>query len=1020
MGREGVPIDVGSSSWYDWLEEHTSFLFVDHESAVTVRKIETDHGESEWEASRTRMGKVFTVYLGPSNAVNISSLQAAARRLAGKHSNIGRATESSDMPAASRLPAYEPVSTTGSLRSLMRTKLFCPRSATDVITRTRLIERLNVALEGEITLVCAPAGFGKTTLLTQWVQTIDRPNAWLSLDEHDNELPVFVQSLVASLQTAFPDAFEATTVLLKAPRILPPDQIAPLLINDLADVPHDVILVLDDYHRIHDREVHTLLELLVEHLPLQLHMVLICRSDPPLPVARWLAKGRLYELRGIDLRFMPEETEAFLTNMLGSEAARETAGALNERTEGWVAALRLAALSLRDTFDRASFMEHLDNYTARSINSYLVGEILTQQTHEVQEFLEQTSILDQFCTELCAEVMGSDFSHEQVQSTLDWLERTNLFLIPLDTRQRWYRYHHLFQELLQQRLQTHRSQDELATLHLRASAWYVRHDLIEEAIRHALLAKDPSRATQLVEAHFFQAFEQEQLALVEHWLRVLPEEQIQGSPYLLAARAWISQARGYLKELPSLLTAAEQLLASSDRESSDAEDTPFRLLRGLIATLWSLYYFFTGQAQASLEYARSALAWIPPGEDHMVSHANFYFALSNQAAGQEEVALAAMLQALQEQSTGLSSTARLLFAQAYVYLAMGKFPLVEHTARYLLHIAREAELGISQNYAHWLLGLAHYEQNQLDQAAYHFSAVIADQYRAHFWVVRDALCGLTLTYRAQGLGTQAQETARTLLELAQEQHSISELKVAFAFRGRLALLQNEGEVASQWLEMAGEQEVRGPMFFLEDPPTTKVLLLLAKGDEVSIAEGQGLLTQLLQLVEAIHNTRKMIQVLALQAWVYDLQGREAEALDVLERALTLAHPGGFMRSFSDLAPLAKLLHELRKHRKTHHAVDKTLDAYLQDILAAMDQLPAQSSSKEDLLVRVGLEPLTRRELQIVNLLDTDLTNKEIARELVVTTETVKLHTKHVYRKLSVNNRRAAVTLARALGLLVAS
>src|SRR2546430_11645587 len=357
LDRESAPIDVGTSSWYNWLEEHTSFLFVDHVGAVTVRKIRTDHGESEWEASRT--GRVFTVSLGPSYAIDISTLQAAARRLAGKHAHIGSATKPTARSAASMLP--EPVTTTDSLRSLMRTKLFRPRSASDVITRTRLIERLNMALEGEITLVCAPAGFGKTTLLTQWVQTVDRPNAWLSLDEHDNELPVFVQSLVASLQTAFPDAFEATTVLLKAPRILPPDQIAPLLINDLADVPHDVILVLDDYHLIHNNEVHTLLELLVEHLPLQLHMVLICRSDPPLPVARWLAKGRLYELRGIDLRFMPEETEAFLTNMLGSEAARETAGALNERTEGWVAALRLAALSLRDTFDRASFMEHLDN-----------------------------------------------------------------------------------------------------------------------------------------------------------------------------------------------------------------------------------------------------------------------------------------------------------------------------------------------------------------------------------------------------------------------------------------------------------------------------------------------------------------------------------------------------------------------------------------------------------------------------------------------------------------------------------
>jgi len=258
-----------------------------------------------------------------------------------------------------------------------------------------------------------------------------------------------------------------------------------------------------------------------------------------------------------------------------------------------------------------------------------------------------------------------------------------------------------------------------------------------------------------------------------------------------------------------------------------------------------------------------------------------------------------------------------------------------------------------------------------------------------------------------------------LLELAQQQRNVGELMVAYAFCGRLALLQNEVEQASQWLEMAGEQEVRGPMFFLEDPPVTKVHFLLTKGDQASVAQGQVLLTPLLQLVEAMHNTRKMIQVLALQAWAYDLQGHQTEALEMLERALNLARPGGFMRTFADLAPLAPLLNALLRHRKAGHEVDKHLDAYLQGILAAMDQVSVQAESREDLLAKEGLEPLTRRELQILQWLDSDLTNKEIAGELVVTTETVKLHTKHVYRKLRVNNRRAAVTLGKALGLLEA-
>jgi LuxR family maltose regulon positive regulatory protein len=878
---------------------------------------------------------------------------------------------------------------------------------------------LHAALDGEITLVCAPAGFGKTTLLAQWLQTVDRPHAWLSLDDHDNELAVFVQSLAAALQTAFPDAFEATDALLKAPRMLPPDQIAPLLVNDLADVPDDVILVLDDYHLIHDREIHTLLELLVEHLPSQVHLVLICRSDPPLPLARWLAKGLLSELRGNELRFTREETEAFLTRMLGSEAARETAAVLDERTEGWIAAIRIAAISLRETSDRASFLQQLDNNTARSLNSYLVGEILTQQTRGVQEFLERTSILDQFCTELCTAVMGSDTSREQIQAILDWLEHTNLFLIPLDTHQRWYRYHHLFGALLQQRLHTHCSQEELATLHRRASAWHERQDLLEQAIHHALLAGDAWQATHLVEAHFFPAFEQEQLTQVEHWLHLLPEDQVKSSPTLLAAHAWIAQARGRLKEMPNLLTTAEQLLDSADQQRSPApgpHDALLGMLRGLVAGLWSLYYFFTGQAHASLQSARSALAWIPSGEAFLVRHAILYFALASQANGHEDVALSELQKAFQDHSAGRSSTARLLLAQTYVYLAMGQLPQVEYLARQLLQLAREDGLMISHHFAHWLLGLVSYEQNHLDEAAYHFSAVIADQHQAHLWILQDALCGLALTYQARGLFNQARETTRTLRAFVEQQHSVPELLVVYAFCGRVALLQNDVEQAQQWLELAGEHEVRGPMFFLVDPPVTRVRFLLAKGDPVSLAAGQTLLTQLLQLVEALHNTRKLMVVLALQAWAYDLQGRKAEALEVLERALALARPRGFVRTFADLAPLAPLLHQVRKQSKADQVVDPHLDAYLQGILTAMNPVPEQAGSKRDLLAKEGLEPLTRRELHILHLLDTDLTNKEIARELVVTTETVKLHTKHIYRKLCVNNRRSAVTLAKSLGL----
>ncbi|TMC98365.1 MAG: hypothetical protein E6J11_09105, partial [Chloroflexi bacterium] len=528
-------------------------------------------------------------------------------------------------------------------------------------------------------------------------------------------------------------------------------------------------------------------------------------------------------------------------------------------------------------------------------------------------------------------------------------------------------------------------------------------------------------AAQLVEAHFLWTFEQEQWAQLEHWLHLVPEDQIQGSPTLLVARAWILQARGQFKDYLPVLRAAERLVGPGDSGASDTDDRQSRILRALMAILWSQFQYLTGQAQASLESAQSALRWLPPDVAYIASYSLFYLALSQQATGQEEEALETLNQALREHQAQLNSTARLLLAQTYVYLTAGKLQQVEHTARHLLRLAQEADLDLSQFWAHWVLGYVHYEWNHLDEAVYHFSVVVANRHRANLWAVQRAMGGLAFAYQAQGLGAQAQETARTLLAWVQEQHNMRDLMLAYAYQGLLALLQDEVEEAEQWVEMAGEQEVHGPpMMSFEDPPLTKAWMLLAKGDEQSVAHGQALLADLLQEVASVHDTRKTIQVLALQALASNLQGRMPEALAVLERALVLARPGGFLRTFADVPPLIKVLQELRKRRKTHLTVDNKLDTYLQLILVAMSPPASQAVSKEKLLQQEGIEPLTERELHILRLLDKDLTNKEIARELVVTPGTVKVHTTNVYRKLSVNNRRAAVTLAKALGLLAAS
>jgi LuxR family transcriptional regulator, maltose regulon positive regulatory protein len=599
-----------------------------------------------------------------------------------------------------------------------------------------------------------PAGFGKTTLLAEWVRTLDRPSAWLSLDEEDNDLLLFVHSLAAALRGVFPDEFQATASLIIAPQLPPPERVATLLLSDLADAPGDVVLVLNDYHFIHTSEIHTLLVRLIEQQPPQLHQVLSTRSDPPLPLSRWRAHGYLSELRRADLRFTLAETETFLAGALGKDLEHGTAAALEERTDGWIAVVRLATLSLRSTTDRAAFIERLGHSPDSTISDYLVEEVLSQFAPAVQELLVNSSILEQFCAELCGAVMGNDPTSAWVQATLVELERTNLFLVPLDEHRGWYRFHSLFRQVLQQHMQTRLNTEELAMLHQRASAWYAGQGHIEEAIRHSFAARDAPGAAHLVEAQFFRALEQEQLAQLEHWLGLLQEEQIEGSPILLASRVWILQAHGQLMDLPRVLTAAEQLVATDDSATIDPNDRRSRLLRALIAIGWSQFQYFTGQVQASLQSARFALAWVPPGKEYSAVLAIMFLATSQQAVGQEEMALVQLQQALRDHSTQLNSTARLLFAQGLVYLAAGKLHQVEHTSRYLLLLSHDADMALSQYWAHWLLGVVSYEWNILDAAVYHFSAVIANQHLAHFWVVRDAMCGLAFAYHAQGQDTQ--------------------------------------------------------------------------------------------------------------------------------------------------------------------------------------------------------------------------------------------------------------------------
>ncbi len=1008
------PIVVGTPSWFDWLKQHATFTFVDYVGAFTAYR---RNRHAIWEALDHQAYQLSRIQLGPTHTLTLAHLQAATRTLAAQRS-AGESPEAlGAQPAESDylLPRIAAQLSTDS--ALLRTKLFPPRLISDAIPRPRLLALLNMERGGRLTLLCAPAGYGKTTLLAQWLTTLSRPVAWLSLNAADNELPSFVHALASALEQAVSSACPASAGLLYALQFPSLLEVVSLLTDELTDISEDVLLVLDDYHLIENEQIHSLLSQLVEHLPPQMHLVISSRSAPPLPLSRWHARGWMNELGALNLRLTGEEAAIFLEGLLGEPLVDEVAVALEKRTEGWAALLRLAMLSLRGSPDRAAFLQRLEQMPDPMMRDYLVEEVLGRLAPARQETLVRLSMLGTFNAELGAATLGSDVTAWQVQELMDEMERTNLFVVPYDERQGWYRFHHLIKQVLEQLLQARVNPEELSGLHQRASSWYARQELIEEAIQHALAADDAPVAARLVEAQFLRAFEYERWVYLQHLLQMVPEEQVQGSFLLLVARTWIAQAHGRTTDFPGLLVKASRLLEISDGGTHDPGGQQHRLQHALIEILWSQFYFMTGQIQAIRRSACSALEWLPSGEKFVAIYATQYLAFSYEANGQEEVALETLRQALIEHSMHLTCVTRLLHAQELVYQVAGKLPQLEQVARHVLPVAQEVGMPICHYWAHWYLGMVYYEWNQLEAAAYHFSLVIANQHHANLLAVQEAMCGLSLTYQAQGLKQEAQATARGLLTWVQDRHNLPQLMTAYAFCAQLALAQGEVEEAQQWLELAGEQELLGPMLFLEDPTITRTQMLLAGGDQESVEHGQELLIELLRHVEAIHCIRKQIKVLALQAWAYHLQGRMSEALAALERALELGRAADFVRTFADLPGLTPLLGELRRHRKADRTLDKQWDSYLQRLLAAMHVPTAHTESIEELMHKEGLEPLTTRELDILRLLEREFTNQQVARELVITPGTVKVHTANLYRKLGVDNRRAAVTLARTLGLL---
>ena len=911
--------------------------------------------------------------------------------------------------------------------TLIRTKLQRPLLPGDLIPRRRLLDRLHAGVSCKLTLISAQAGAGKTTLLAQWLEECPQPSAWLSLDEADNDPGVFLTYLCAAIRSLFPGACDEALGLLGAIPPPPVDVFVAAIVNELAQlVPNPgqtgegpaaplknggrsrngFILALDDYHTITDPVIQQMVAGLIKNLPHGVHVALATRVDPRLPLARLRARGNMTAIRSIDLRFTLEEAETFLARTSGGDLDPETIRVLEERTEGWVVGLRLAALSLRVLPEAEAFAQRFRGTSSALIVEYLLGEVLAQQSSEIQGLLLRTSVLDRFCASLCESVTG--ISATQSQETLEWIAQANLFLVPLDQEGRWYRYHHLFRDLLRERLRHQLGADEIVTLHTRASEWFEQNGLTEEALEHALAAGDTDRAGMLVEAHRHEAMNEERWVLLRRWLNLLPREVIERRGQLLLIEAWLVATRFKLAELFPVLERLKVRLEEDNPPLSEADRS---VLRGEIAAIMSFVHFWLGQGQACLDNARQALEVTPPERRWVRGLALTYQLGAYHLVGQSDRIYDEAPKALAEdRQYGGTYKHRIITSLMFSQLLAGNLRLAEQSAIQLQDLTEPNRLYMTAAMAIEVRGIIYYLWNDLDRAQQYYAHAAELRYRANAETVLGSLFGLALTYEAMGEPDRARQTSEAAFAWAREVGDGLMLIKAHALASRLALLRGEVPDTSHWSLPLGDtfSLMQSP----EIPHLTLAKALIARATPGALQQARDLLARLRSFAEGTHDTWHLIEIQALQALLQDALGERQSALALLEQTIELAQPGGSIRVFVDLGPrLVPLLSELRQQGLAPDYLDRVLAAFPNG--QAGSGTARDGASEPQPLV----EPLTSRELEVLALLARHLTNKEIAAELVIAPVTVKTHTLNIYRKLDVRKRREAVDRARELNLL---
>jgi LuxR family maltose regulon positive regulatory protein len=897
---------------------------------------------------------------------------------------------------------------------LLATKLHQPRPRSRLVSRSHLVERLQHGVERALTLVSAPAGFGKTTLLAQWLVQSSMPVAWLSLEAEDNDPTRFLSYLIAALQTLDAQLGTTALALLHTPQPPPPEAVLAVLTNDLVERGGgDVALVLDDYHFITADPILRGMTFLLEHLPPHLHLILATRADPPLlPLARLRAQGQLCEIRATDLRFGAAEASAFLQDVMGLDLEASAITTLESRTEGWIAGLQLAALSLQGRADVSRFLSDFTG-SHRFVLDYLSEEVLAWQSASVQTFLLHTSFLERLSGPLCDAVTEQEGS----QAMLEALDKANLFVVALDDERSWYRYHHLFAYVLRRHLQQ-REPTLVPALHRRASAWYEQHELPAEAVQHALAVPDFERAARLIEPIALSVAYQGQIDTMLGWLKALPEALVRARPFLCVSYARLLMFTNQLETVEELLQQAERRIQELPAEQSQT-------LQGWVLSTRIVIDGLSGDLPHAVSLGHRALELLPESEVIArvgaiiaASHAYWVHGDVTVAAEREVVTAHTLIRVWDAPLVTVRSSTLL----ARLYIMQGRLRQAAATYAQVEQVVPEPAVlqsMFTSLFYYFALGDLLREWNELDAAERHLSQGMALVNKAQLVEAYVAALGYTALARlqqARGNTRDALASLEALERLAQQRHFAPYLITQeAAVRAQIELAQGNLAAAIDWANSSGLSTEDDDLAY----PREGAYLALAR---VRIAQAREeraapLLQDVLRLLDRLRESAEakarlgsVLEILVLRALALEAQGDRTAALSTLEHALVLAVSEGYIRLFVDEgAPMRALLRHAHARSRVPGYVATLLRAFGEQDVSDLPPAPLRPSAL--------LEPFTEREREVLRLLLEGASNREIARHLVISVNTVKKHVYNICGKLGVQSRAQAIVRARTLTLL---